>query len=119
MNDSACIEEMFIFGFFIVLIVLVALGGFLFVWQSGSAMQTSHATITVTDKVGAHGESGQYLVFTDTEVFTVEDNVFEWSFDATDRYNSIKVGKTYNVTLTGERNHFWSMYRNIIAIEEV
>ena len=100
----------FLFWGFVVILGIIS---------AGSAMSESVATFTVTDKVGAHGDSGDYLIFTDKEVFTVEDNVFKMKFDATDRYNSIKIGKTYTVRTTGMRFHFFSWYRNIIEIKEV
>ena len=76
-------------------------------------------TITINEKSAAHGEDGKYLIFTEDEVFTVEDNIFKLKFDASDRYNNLKVGKTYNITCTGMRIHVFSMYRNIISFEEV
>lgn len=108
-------------GVFLVVLVIVlsAVSVGLAIWTATSAMTESSSTITITEKVGAHGSEGAYLIFTDDEVFTVEDNIFKWSFDATDRYNDIKEGKTYNVKTTGMRNNFFSFYRNIIEIEEV
>lgn len=74
---------------------------------------------TVIDKIGAHGDSGIYLILTEDESFTIEDNIFKKKFDATDRYRNIEVGKQYNFKVTGIRNHFFSFYRNIIEFEEL
>ena len=80
--------------------------------------QTSEGTITVTEKIGAHGEEGQYLIVAeDDQVYTVADNWVYLKFDASDRYAGLKVGKKYHVKFTGFRNHPLSWYKNIIEYQ--
>lgn len=84
------------------------------------ALTVSEATITVEERIGAHGQEGIYLILTeDGEAFTVEDNIFRFQFDASDRYASLKEGGRYHVTCTGWRFQPFSWYRNIVSIEEV
>jgi hypothetical protein len=100
-------------GVFILVACLIGFGVY-------ADLQISHGTITVVEKIGAHGESGQYLIIaSDDQVYTVADNLFQWKFDASDRYAALKVGKTYTVTFSGFRNHFLSMYKNILEFQEV
>jgi len=84
------------------------------------AILESNATITIKEKIGAHGEEGIYLITTEGgEQFIVEDNLFKFKIDATDRYAALDVGKKYNVRCTGMRFHLFSWYRNIISFEEI
>lgn len=76
---------------------------------------TSETTITVTEKIGAHGNDGIYLILTEEgEAFTVADNLFKMKFDATDRYMGLEPGERYHVVCTGWRFQPLSWYRNII-----
>ena len=84
------------------------------------ALTVSEATITVEERIGAHGQEGMYLILTEGgEAFTVEDNLFRFRFDASDRYASLKEGGQYHVTCTGWRFQPLSWYRNIVSIDEV
>ena len=75
----------------------------------------SEDTITVEERVGAHGENGIYLIITEEgETFTVQDNILKLKFDASDRYAAIKPGVRYHVTCTGWRVQILSWYRNVI-----
>ena len=102
-------------------------------------------TITVTDKERIYKGSGdtsssKYLVFGDDKVndnisFVMayvgdDDNGNSLVFENTDcfirgKWNSsniqgqLKEGNTYKVTVVGYRVSFFSMYQNIIKIEEV
>ena len=88
--------------------------------SAAGALTVSEATITVEERIGAHGQEGMYLILTeDGEAFTVEDNLFRLQFDASDRYASLKEGGQYHVTCTGWRFQPLSWYRNIVALEEV
>jgi hypothetical protein len=87
---------------------------------TAGALTVSEATVTVEERIGAHGEDGIYLILTeDGEAFTVEDNLFRLQFDASDRYAGLKEGGRYHVTCTGWRFQPFSWYRNIVAAEEV
>ena len=88
--------------------------------SAAGALTVSEATITVEERIGAHGQEGMYLILTeDGEAFTVEDNLFRLQFDASDRYASLKEGGQYHVTCTGWRFQPLSWYRNIVSIDEV
>jgi len=101
-------------------IVFFFLMGILAGVATAGALTVSEATITVEERIGAHGEDGIYLILTEEgEAFTVEDNLFRLQFDASDRYASLKAGGRYQVTCTGWRVQPLSWYRNIVAAEEV
>lgn len=104
---------------FIGTVFILLMGAFTGVAAVGS-ITVSEATITVEERIGAHGEDGIYLILTEEgEAFTVEDNLFRVQFDASDRYASLKEGGQYHVTCTGWRFQPLSWYRNIVAAEEV
>lgn len=84
------------------------------------ALTVSEATITIEERVGAHGEEGIFLIITaEGEQFTVEDNLFRLQFDASNRYAALKEGGRYHVTCTGWRYPLFSWYRNIVAATPV
>lgn len=78
---------------------------------------------TVTEKtVKNEGNSGKYLIFTkdkDVEVYTIRDDIFQGRWDSSDLYGSIEEGKKYTFTVVGVRNHFFSLYPNILEAREV
>jgi hypothetical protein len=77
----------------------------------------SETTITVEERIGAHGEYGRYLIISEEgEMFTVEDNIFRLQFDASDRYIQLKENQRYVITCTGWRIQLFSWYRNIVDI---
>jgi hypothetical protein len=63
--------------------------------------------------------SSKYLIFTETEVLTNDDDFFIWKFDSSDLYGDIEEGKTYKFYVYGWRIPFLSWYRNITKIEEI
>jgi hypothetical protein len=80
----------------------------------------SETTITVEERIGAHGEEGRYLIVSEEgEMFTVEDNWFRMQFDASNRYVQLKEGNRYAITCTGWRVPFCSWYRNIVAVNSL
>jgi len=100
--------------------VFILLMGLVAGVATAGALTVSEATITVEERIGAHGEDGIFLILTEEgEAFTVEDNLFRLQFDASDRYASLKEGGRYHVTCTGWRFQPLSWYRNIVAAEEV
>jgi hypothetical protein len=100
--------------------VLFLLLGLVAAVSAVGALTVSEATITVEERIGAHGQEGMYLILTeDGEAFTVEDNLLLFKFDASDRYASLKEGGRYHVTCTGWRFQPLSWYRNIVSIEEM
>ena len=86
-------------------------------------------TITVTDKERIYTGSGnssssKYLVFGDNDngnslVFENTDCFIRGKWNSSNIQGQLKVGNTYKVTVVGYRVAFFSMYQNIIKIEEV
>lgn len=86
-------------------------------------------TITVTDKERIYGGSGdtsssKYLVFGDDDngnslVFENTDCFIRGKWNSSNIQGQLKEGNTYKVTVVGYRVSFFSMYQNIIKIEEV
>ena len=98
------------------IIFLVAVLGYLVIAAIGANM-VSDGTITVEERIGAHGEDGSYLIVSEEgEMFTIEDNMFRLQFDASDRYMQMKEGNRYAVVCTGWRYQLLSWYRNIVSI---
>lgn len=60
-----------------------------------------------------------YLVYTDKEVFKLEDSLIFGQFNSSDIYGMLTEGKTYKFKVIGWRIPFLSMYRNIIGIYSV
>ena len=86
-------------------------------------------TITVTDKERIYEGSGdtsssKYLVFGDDAngdslVFENTDCFIRGKWNSSNIQGQLKEGNTYKVTVVGYRVSFFSMYQNIIKIEEI
>ena len=86
-------------------------------------------TITVTDKERIYEGSGdtsssKYLVFGDDNngnslVFENTDCFIRGKWNSSNIQGQLKEGNTYKVTVVGYRVSFFSMYQNIIKIEEI
>ena len=86
-------------------------------------------TITVTDKERIYEgsrdtSSSKYLVFGDDDsgnslVFENTDCFIRGKWNSSNIQGQLKEGNTYKVTVVGYRVSFFSMYQNIIKIEEV
>lgn len=75
---------------------------------------------TVEDKwIKRSGKDDVYLVQCDNEVYQITDLLFKGKFNSSDIYANLKVGKTYEITTTGYRFEFLSMYKNINEYEKV
>ena len=86
------------------------------------------ATIQVVSKerlmkVGTNGDGGsktsyQNFVYSADESYVVEDSIWNWHFRAGTVYAKIPDGEaTCDVTLSGMRMGFFSMYQNIIEAD--
>ena len=85
-------------------------------------------TITVTDKERIYEGSGdtsssKYLVFGDDEngnalVFENTDCFIRGKWNSSNIQGQLKEGNTYKITAVGYRISFFSMYQNIIKVEE-
>ena len=92
-------------------------------------LQSRDATITVTDKERIYEGSGdssssKYLVFGDDKngnslVFENTDCFIRGKWNSSNIQGQLKKGNTYKITVVGYRVSFFSMYQNIIKIEEV
>ena len=110
--DLEDIASAIIFGLFIagiVAIILVIAGQYNYPVESG-------INITVSRKEYA---DDKYLIFTDDEVFCIEDTMTHRRYNSSDVYNHVEEGATYIATVAGHRRPYWSMYRNILALEKV
>jgi hypothetical protein len=77
-----------------------------------------HITITVENKDRTYNkDSSKWLVFTENEIFSVSDSMYNWHWRASDIYGKLKVGGTYNVKVYGYRIGLFSTYRNILSAE--
>ena len=77
--------------------------------------------ITVKDKyIKRSGKTDLYLIASEEgETYKISDLFFKSKFNSTDLYNQLEIGKKYKVEVTGIRNQFLSMYKNINKIEEI
>lgn len=102
--------------------------GVLFAVMASCSAGISYGTIktvsnvTITDKeriVERSGEStsSKYLVFTDTETFENTDSLWHFKFDSSDIYGKFQPGQVCDLTVTGFRVSFMSMYRNILEVD--
>lgn len=79
--------------------------------------------IIVTDKERVvEGGSSKYLIFGDTDsgeslVFENTDNLIRGKFNSSNIQGKIKVGQKYQITVTGYRVPFFSLYENIVDIQ--
>ena len=63
--------------------------------------------------------SDVYLIQCGNEVYKVSDLLFKGKFNSSDVYAKLKVGKRYEITTTGYRFEFFSMYKNINEFREI
>lgn len=81
-------------------------------------------TATVTDKsIKTKNNDSTYLIYTETkdgiEVFQITDSLLAGRFNSSDVYAGIKVGKTYEFKVRGEREELMSWYPNIYEYREI
>ena len=114
--------------FFVVIIIAVILV-LSIGYEAIFSFNDTEYTITVTDKERIYEGSGdtsssKYLVFGDDEngnslVFENTDCFIRGKWNSSNIQGQLKEGNTYKVTVVGYRVSFFSMYQNIIKIEEV
>lgn len=104
-----------------VLIVVLVVGGV--VWEIATV--THRETVTgckVVDKdrtTNSKGVSDARIYTDNCGVFQVKDSWTSGTWSSADRYNKIKVGKTYDFDTQGRRVPFFSQFPNIIQAREV
>lgn len=102
-------------GIILFLLIIVPAGKFVLDFYTESQI-----TATVTDKERiTEAKSSYYLVYTDKEVFTIQDSWVKWRWNSSDVYGDLEIGKTYNLTVFGWRSGFLSLYRNILTYEKI
>ena len=111
--DSELKQAILFYGAIILVVAIVVL--------LVSGIKTGNRTeveITIEDKwIKATKDSSDYMLSdTSGNVYVVSDSLILLSFDASDRYAAIDVGRTYGVTTIGWRVPFLSMYPNIVEI---
>lgn len=99
-------------GFFALVIVVAVVGCAVYPFALHNSAETRSFTVKSKERVG--GDDGKYLVFTDHGVFSVEDSLWYFTWDASDRYNDITPGDHYTCKVAGWRIHFLSDYENLI-----
>lgn len=57
-----------------------------------------------------------YLIYTDKEVFKIEDSLIFGQFNSSDVYGMLTEGETYKFKVFGLRIPFLSTYRNIVGV---
>lgn len=60
-----------------------------------------------------------YLIYTDQGVFRNDDAGWHLKYDSSDFYGNLDAGKRYDLKVYGWRIPFFSMYPNIVAMDEV
>lgn len=123
MRRKMRIQKLFIVAF-VGLILLLAIGS-----QMVFNFNDTEYTITITDKERIYegsgdGSSSKYLVFGDDEngdslVFENTDCFIRGKWNSSNLQGKMKEGNTYKITVVGYRVPFFSMYQNIIKIEEI
>ena len=114
--------------FFVVIMIVVMLV-LSIGYEAIFSFNDTEYTITVTDKERIYEGSGdtsssKYLVFGDDDngnslVFENTDCFIRGKWNSSNIQGQLKEGNTYKVTVVGYRVSFFSMYQNIIKIEEV
>ena len=114
----------FFVAIMIVVILVLSIG-----YEAIFSFNDTEYTITVTDKERIYEGSGdtsssKYLVFGDDDngnslVFENTDCFIRGKWNSSNIQGQLKEGNTYKVTVVGYRVSFFSMYQNIIKIEEV
>lgn len=114
-------------------LIIVAFVGLILLLTIGSQVvfnfNDREYTITITDKERIYEGSGdssssKYLVFGDDTngtslVFKNTDCFIRGKWNSSNLQGKMKEGNTYRITVVGYRVPFFSMYQNIIKVEEI
>lgn len=109
----------------IALIILMIFGAGYTNWSY--SFNDHDVVVTVTDKdriVDFDTNESKYLIMGEDEngnpvVFENTDNFIRGKFNSSNFQAGISIGKTYRLTVVGERIPYFSMYENIINYEEL
>ncbi len=72
---------------------------------------------TETDKA-QNKVTSTYLIYTDHGVFRNDDAGWHLKYNSSDFYGNLDIGKTYRLKVYGWRIPIFSMYPNIVAMDE-
>lgn len=107
------------------ILIAAAVIGLFILYEANFAFNDHIYTITVTDKDRiVEKDVSYYLVYGDDEdgnviVLRNSDSLSRGKFDSSDIQGLIKIGKTYDFVVVGQRIPFLSCYENIIDLYEV
>jgi len=103
-----------IFAAAIVLLVIYGVGYVVFLDYTNKEV----VEVIVKDKtVKPKGEGNSiYLVFTDKEVYKIDDQWFFGKFNSSDIYSTIEIGHKYQIVSHGYRIPILSCYKNIRSV---
>ena len=123
MKRKMRIQKLFIVTF-VGLILLLAIGNYMIL-----NFNDTEYIITITDKERVYegsgeGSSSKYLVFGDDEsgnslVFENTDCFIRGKWNSSNLQGKMKEGNVYRITVVRYRIPFFSMYQNIIKVEEI
>ena len=102
-----------------ILIFALLIGAVFVIDAVGSVYYEEHqVTAKVLDKERVvKDQSSYYLIYTDNETFTIQDTLIKGQWSSSDIYGHVEEGQEYKFTVYGIRSGFFSMYRNIINVD--
>ena len=110
--DMQKVGDWFVIIAFVLVVLVVSI-----VYYRCSYENPHWETITVTDKSVYPGQDAKWLIYTEDEVYSVKDLWLCSFFESSDVYNSLKIGKTYHVYVSGRRYPLISAYKVIRKVE--
>lgn len=121
MRDNIWAKAITMIVLFIGVIVLIGID------VSNKVIDERTVIATITDKqVKRTGDSSsdKYLIYTENgngnvAVYEITDSLLKGRFNSSDLYATIKIGKTYQLIICGERYPILSMYPNIYSAVEI
>lgn len=102
--------------FVIVVLVFISMLGIYF----SNYFNNQTIEITVADKyIKRNNDNDEYMIVDeDKNTYKITDLFFKFKFNSTDIYNSLEIGKTYKIKISGFRIKLFSEYPNINEIIE-
>lgn len=78
------------------------------------------ATVSEKGERCTSRDSCKYMIYTDKGVFQNTDSLINWKWNSADFYNDMKVGKTYDLKVSGWRvAPVLSWFPNVVEFKEV
>lgn len=97
----------------------LALGGIGFSVANALHVEEKTCTVESKDRTTTSDGSSDARVYTeDCGVLHVADSLLSWTWSSSDTYASIDEGETYHFTTRGFRVPFFSMFPNVVEVEE-